>query len=137
MTETQTGTDVMRQFVPASPFARELGLELTAIEDGAASLRMPYDQRRTTMGDVVHGGAIATLIDCAVMAAAWAGAPVPANLRGATVSLTVDYVGAARAEDLTATGRLVRRGAICFCEVDVEGEDGRVVAKGLGKYKLG
>ena len=132
------GSDVMRQFVPASPFARELGIELTDIADGAATLRLPFDPRRTTMGDVVHGGAIATLIDVAVMATAWAGAPVPETMRGVTVSLTTEFVDVASGEDLVATGRLTRRGrSLCFCEVDVHAPGERLVAKALGTYKLG
>jgi acyl-coenzyme A thioesterase PaaI-like protein len=35
---------------------------------------------------MVHGGAIATLADLTVMAAAWCGAQAPPDLRGVTVS---------------------------------------------------
>jgi len=91
------------------------------------------------MGDVVHGGAIATLIDTAGMAAAWADdseAEVPA---GATLSMTVDYVEAARGGDLLATAEVVRRGrSISFCEITVTEPPGeRVVAKGLITYRFG
>ena len=48
------------------------------------------------MGDVVHGGAIAALLDTASMAAAWADDTVPEAVAGATVSMSVDYVSAAR-----------------------------------------
>jgi uncharacterized protein (TIGR00369 family) len=133
-----TGPDVMRAFLPASPFAADLGLELEEIEDGRATLRLPYAPRLATAGDVVHGGAIATLADCAVMAAAWATDEVPESLRGVTVSLTLDYVDTARGEDLQAHARVARRGrSLCCCEVDVLGADERLVAKGLATYKLG
>lgn len=132
------GSDLVRSFLPTSPFTTMVGIELEEIEDGRASLRMAYNQSRTTYADIVHGGAIATLVDVAIMATAWAGAPVPKTLRGVTVSMSTEFVDAARAEDLTAEGRLVRRGrTLASVEVDVRGADQRMIAKALGTYKIG
>ena len=44
-----------------------------------------------TVGDMVHG-AIATLADLTVMAAAWCGAQAPPELRGVTVSMALDFM---------------------------------------------
>lgn len=72
------------------------------------------------------------------MATAWAGAPLPEQLRGVTVSLSTQFVDVARAEDLLAEGRVIRRGrTLTSVEVDVRGADGRTVAKALGSYKIG
>lgn len=132
------GSDAMRAFIPASPFSALLGLQLDHIEDGCARVRMPYDAARTTYADIVHGGAIAALVDVAVMAAAWAGAPLPDRLRGVTTSLSTQLVDVARAEDLLAEGRVIRRGrTLTSVEVAVRGADGRTVAKALGSYKIG
>jgi acyl-coenzyme A thioesterase PaaI-like protein len=50
----------------------------------------------------------------------------------------VSFVAAARAQDLVADARVVRRGkTICFCEVDVTDGGDTTVAKGLVTYKLG
>jgi uncharacterized protein (TIGR00369 family) len=128
----------MHQFLPASRFVATLDLQLEEIGDGTARMRMPFDEDRTTYGDVVHGGAIASLIDTTAMVTAWAGAPLPEQTRGATVSLSLEYVDGARGEDLVATGRTIKRGrSLCFCEIDVAGEDGRPVAKALATYKMG
>jgi acyl-coenzyme A thioesterase PaaI-like protein len=70
----QSRADVIRAFIPASPFARELGIELVDLRLDEAELRLPYEPRLATLGDVVHGGAIAALLDTAGMAAAWSGA---------------------------------------------------------------
>lgn len=137
-TTPRDGSDLMREFFRHSPFGRELDVTLEEIEDGRALIRMPYDERRTTYGDIVHGGAIAGLVDIAIMTAAWAGAPVPEKLRGVTISLSTEFVDAARAEDLFAEGRVVRRGrTLTACEVDIRGADGRTVARALGTYKVG
>ena len=128
----------MRQFVPNSPFAAALGIELVDVGDDRAELRLPWRADLATMGDLAHGGVIATLADMAVMAAAWATEDAPDSLRGVTVSITVNYLDGARGEDLSAVGSVVRRGkSLCTCEADVRGADGRTVARALATYKLG
>jgi uncharacterized protein (TIGR00369 family) len=43
------------------------------LDDDEVRLRLPWDPSNVTIGDMVHGGAIATLADLTVMAAAWCG----------------------------------------------------------------
>ena len=135
---TQTRSETIQAFIPNSPLVGHLGIELAAIEPDRAVLRLPYRPELATIGDVVHGGAIAALLDTASMAAAWADDTVPDALAGATVSMSVDYLAAARAVDLTATARAVRRGrSLCFCEMEVTQPDGGVIAKGLAVHRFG
>ena len=135
---TQTRREIIRAFVPNSPFVGLLGIELVDVEPDRARLRLPYRPELATIGDVVHGGAIAALLDTASMAAAWSDDTVPESVAGATVSMSVDYVAAARGVDLLATGRAVRRGrSLCFCEVEVTEPDGGVIAKGLAVHRFG
>ena len=131
--------DVIREFVPASPFVGRLGARLAALEPDRAVLALPFSAENATVGDVVHGGAIAALIDTAGMAAAWADATtVPESLAGATVSMSVDYTAAARGVDLEASARVLRRGrSLCFCEVEVTDRAGAIVAKGLVTHRYG
>lgn len=69
--------------------------------------------------------------DTAGMAVTWSDDQVPELLGGSTVSLTVNFVAAARGQDLRAVARTVRRGrSLCFSEVEVTDPDGRVVATG-------
>ena len=84
----------------------------------------------------MHGGAIASLIDSAGVVAVWSNVP-PEITRGATASMTVNYLAAAEGVDLTAEARIVRRGrSVVFVEVDVSSPDGEPVAKGTLVYKL-
>lgn len=132
------GTDVMRQFLPASPFPAHLGIELVEIDDGQARLRLPFRDEVVTIGTVVHGGAIATLVDTAAMAAAWAGAEVPDRLRGSTVGLTISYLAPADGVDVTASAEVVRRGRrLATVRVDATTDDGTLVATALVTYQLG
>jgi uncharacterized protein (TIGR00369 family) len=109
-----------------------------AIEDGRAELRLPYRAELATMDDIVHGGAIASLIDTAGMAATWSDDAEPESLAGSTVSLNVNYLSAARGKDLTAVATVSKRGrAMVFSDVRVTEPDGRLVATGSVVQRLG
>lgn len=133
-----TRRELIEAFVPQSPLVRHLAIELRALRPDEAELALPFSESVVTIGDVVHGGAISALIDTAAMAAAWSDETVPESIAGSTVALSVDFVAAARGEDVVARARVVRRGkSLCFCEVTAEGSDGQVVAKGLVTYRFG
>lgn len=133
-----SGADIIRQFLPTSPYVGHLGIQLTDMQPDVATLTMPFTDSLVTIGTTVHGGAIASLIDTAAMVAAWSGATVTGNPRGTTVSLTVNYLAAADGEELCATARVLRRGrSLVYLDVDVHNASGTLVAKGLVTYKLG
>jgi uncharacterized protein (TIGR00369 family) len=135
---TPTGADVMAQFIPQSPFVAKLGVVIDKLDDDEVRLRLPWDPTNTTIGDMVHGGAIATLADLTVMAAAWCGAQVPDNMRGVTVSMALDYMAPARATELIGVGRVLRRGrSLVNCEAEILDPAGTLVAKALATYKVG
>src|SRR5437879_13921920 len=127
----------MPGFRASSPCGAHPGIRLVGLGPGRATLRLPFREALVTAGDVGHGGAIRALVDTTAMATAWSTADAPANLRGTTVALSVDFVTAARAQDLTAVGRVIRRGrTLVFCEVEVR-DASQVVAVSLVTYKLG
>jgi uncharacterized protein (TIGR00369 family) len=133
-----TRREVIEAFVPESPFAARLGIRVERIALDEAELVMPYEEGLATIGDVVHGGAIASLLDTAGMVGAWANDDVPENLSGSTVGLAVDFVAPARGSRLRARASVIRRGGrLCFVEVDVTDEADRPVAKGLVTYAYG
>jgi uncharacterized protein (TIGR00369 family) len=135
---TQTGAEVMAQFIPSSPFVAKLAIVAEKLEADEVRLRLPWDPSNVTIGDMVHGGAIASLADVAVMAAAWAGADVPDSLRGVTTSMSMQFLAAARSCDLIAIGRVLRRGkTLVNCDVDVVTPEGEAVAKAIATYKVG
>jgi uncharacterized protein (TIGR00369 family) len=137
-TPTPTGADIIRHWLKTSPFVGYLSIGLVALEPGKATLRLPYDKTVTTIGTVVHGGAIATLLDSAGAAAAWSDAEVPANVRGTTVSLSISYLAAADDEDVLATARVLSRGrSLVYLDIDATTASGKAVAKGLATYKIG
>jgi uncharacterized protein (TIGR00369 family) len=135
---SQTRADIIRQFLPESPFVGHLGIQLTDMQPDVATLRLPFADSLITIGTTIHGGAIASLIDTAAMVAAWSDDSVPDNLRGTTVSLTVTYLAPAEHEDIQATARVLQRGRnLVYLDVEVQGVSSKSIARGLVTYKLG
>lgn len=133
-----TGAEVMAQFIPQSPLVTKLGIVAEVLDAPEVRLRMPWDPSNTTLADMVHGGAIATLADVTVMAAAWSTEQSPESLRGVTISMSVQYLAPARSTDLVAVGRVLHRGkSVVHCEVEVTTPAGDPVAKAVGTYKIG
>jgi uncharacterized protein (TIGR00369 family) len=132
------GAELMAAFLPASPFVGRLGVQAVELGDDSATLRLPWDPENTTVGDLVHGGAIAALVDMTIMTTAWCGAELPVNWRGVTVSLALQYLAPAQSTDLVSRGVVRRRGrSLVNVDVTVTDAEGAAVASALGTYKIG
>ena len=124
-------------FIVGSPYARHLGIVTEGIEPDRVRLRLPYRDALTTIGDMVHGGAIAGLVDVAATAACWASPTVDPSARGTTIGLTINYLNAGRGQDLIATAEVIQRGrSIVISEVSIRALDETVVARAVVTYKL-
>lgn len=133
-----SGADMIRQFLPTSPYVGHLGMRLTDMQPDVATLTLPFTEQLITIGNTIHGGAIASLIDTTAMVATWSGAEASANPRGSTVDLSIAYLAPAQGEDIEATARVLRRGrSLVYLDVEVRGTSGTLIAKGLVTYKLG
>ena len=64
---SQTRADIIRQFLPTSPYVGHLGIQLTNMQPDVATLTLPFADSLITIGTTMHGGAIASLIDTAAM----------------------------------------------------------------------
>jgi acyl-CoA thioesterase len=114
-------------------FPRLLGIEIDSVEEGRAVLSVEVRKELKQLQGVMHGGAIASLIDTAV-AFAIIGASAPED-RFTTVELKVNYLAAIREGRVTAEARLIRDGRrIIVAECDVFDDKGRLAAKGLLTY---
>jgi uncharacterized protein (TIGR00369 family) len=119
------------------PFSALLGFQIDEVKKDFCRMRLPFRPELRTNADIVHGGAIASLIDTAGVVAVWSDVS-PDVTRGATASLTVNYLSGAERVDLLAEARVIRRGrSVVFVEVDVTSPSGERIAKGLLTYRLG
>ena len=131
----------MAQFVEMilieSPVAKRLGVRMRSIEPERVVLLLPYDASNITVGSMVHGGVIATLIDIAGAAGSASGADSTKTTRGATTSLVVNYLNAANGIDLEAEATVIKRGRdMNVTEIAVRGPDRTLVATGTVTSKL-
>ena len=131
----------MAQFVEKiliqSPVAQKLGVRMLSIEPERVVLALPYDASNVTVGEMVHGGVIATLIDIAGAAGSASGADSTKTTRGVTTSLVVNYLNAANGIDLEAEATVIKRGRdMTVTEIAVRGPDRTLVATGTVTSKL-
>jgi uncharacterized protein (TIGR00369 family) len=115
---------------------RGLGLSVESLEDGRATLRMPFSDMACREGGIFSGQALAGLADTAMCFAVWM------DGRGrrpvATVDLHVTYLRGAGGEDLLAHAHLVRSGkTLAFTRVDIVlAASGKSVATAIATFGL-
>jgi uncharacterized protein (TIGR00369 family) len=127
----------LRERMCDTPYIGGLGIVIEEWSPAGARLRLPFAEALTNDGRVYHGGAVAALVDTAGAAAVWAGHDFDKGARAATVSLTVNYTGAARRADLVADARCVKRGRdLAFSEIRVADAEGNPVATGSLVYRI-
>jgi uncharacterized protein (TIGR00369 family) len=116
-------------------FPSFIGIEVEDLRADYARMRLSYRPELNQPNGVVHGGALASLIDTVVVPAIGAGYEDPQRML--TLSMAVQYLGAIREEDAIAQGWVSRRGrSIVFCEAVVESASGVLAATGSLVYKV-
>ncbi len=114
-------------------FPRLVGIEIDSMETGRARLSLEVTEKHLQLQGIMHGGAIATLIDTAV-AFAIVSVSEP-GARFSTVELKVNYLSAIKEGRVIADAWLVRDGRrIVVAECDVFDAAGQLAAKGLLTY---
>jgi uncharacterized protein (TIGR00369 family) len=114
-------------------FAKLLGMRLADIRPNEAVIQMEMRDDLRQPSGVLHGGAIATLIDTAMAFA------VRTHLADheytATIDLTVHYLRPHTSGTVTCTAKCVRAGKRIFTvSADVENDKGKLIATGLSTY---
>ncbi len=113
-----------------------LGLDVEEVRKDYCRMRMPFKPELLHPGGIVHGGAIASLMDAVLVPAV--GSVLGPNDRFSTVDLHVQYIGAVQDEDVVAEGWVTRRGRrVVFCESEALGAtSGRLIARSLLTYNV-
>lgn len=120
----------------AHPFWTWIGIEVTSVTDGGATLSIDVQPHHRGGGgtSAVNGGVISALVDAAAGAAAATRNWPPHQV---TIDLGVSYLEPAVGDRIEATARVVSGGRqIIFIEVEVRGEGGRVAALGHASMRL-
>jgi uncharacterized protein (TIGR00369 family) len=123
----------IQKAVKSVPYAKLLGFELDEVSPGAATLGLKIRKDLMQNHGVVHGGAIASLIDTAT---AFAIIPLlTPEEKVTTVDLTISYLRPITKGRVTASAMVVRAGRRLFVvSAQVKGEDGKLAATALSTY---
>ena len=121
-------------FALPMPMSAIMGLIGERIGNDRAQVRMTFQPDQSNSRGEVHGGALATLLDCTLASAARAHDPAAYGV--ATIDLTLHFVAVGRG-DLIATAHCERRGrSISFVRGEARNADGTLVALATGSFKL-
>ena len=122
--------------VDTEPFFTLLGFHPEEVRPDFCRMRMPFKPELQQAGGLVHGGAIASLMDSAAVFAINATVD-PEATQVPTISMTVNYLAPAQQIDLIAEARVIRRGrSIVFSDVEVLAPDNSLIAKAQIVCKL-
>src|SRR2546426_12827701 len=123
----------IRETLSRVPFARLLGIELEEAEPGSATLRLNVRDELRQIHGVVHGGAIASLIDTATAFAIVT--LLEDKEKFSTVDLMVNYLRPLEEGTVTAKARVLRAGRrLITVSADVFDDGGNLAATALSTY---
>lgn len=123
----------VRETLDKVPFAKLLGIELVSVAVGEAVLALSLHEGLKQDSGVVHGGAIASLIDSATAIAIMT--MLSSGERVTTIDLTVSYLRPLIEGRAVATARVLRLGRrVISVSAEVHSESTRLAATALSTY---
>lgn len=136
MNETQlTAAELERlhEAVARIPYARLLGIELIGAERGAATLALNVRDELTRMEGIMHGGAVASLLDTAAAFAVIT--LLEPGQRTVTVDLTIHYLRPVTRGQVRAHARVLRDGRrLVIVSIEVRDQLDALTATAITTY---
>jgi len=115
------------------PFAKLLGIELEDVASGTATLGLEIRDDLKQNNGVVHGGAIASLIDTATAFAIIS--LLPPDEQATTADLTISYLRPLKSGRARATARVIRAGRrLIVVSAELVDDAGKLAATALTTY---
>lgn len=122
-----------RQAFASVPYAKFLGLELGDLAAGDVSVHLDVRSELKQNQGVVHGGAVASLIDTASAFAVLT--QIETHERVTTADLTIHYLRPITSGRMSARAQMVRAGRrLLVLSVDVTNDRGLLVATAVTTY---
>ncbi len=123
----------IREAIESIPYAQLLGIEVVELASGFAKLSLVIKDELKRNYGIVHGGAIASLIDSATAFATLT--LIEAGQRTTTIDLTVNFLRPLSSGRATAIAKVVRGGKrIVVVSAEVQDDAGKLVATALSTY---
>ena len=115
------------------PFAKLIGMELDEVDSGTATLAFDIRDQLKQNNGVVHGGAIASLIDTATAFAIIS--VLPPDEQATTVDLTISYLRPLTKGRARAVAKVVRKGKrLITVSAELFDDAGTLAATALSTY---
>lgn len=122
-------TPTGQQLLDSMPFARTLGIELSACGPAAVVATVAWAPERCTAGGILHGGAVMSLADAAGGLVAFLNLPSGAT-GTTTISSATQFTRGLRSGAAVATARPLHVGRTTIVvETDVRDEAGALLAR--------
>jgi uncharacterized protein (TIGR00369 family) len=117
-------------------FPSLIGMRIEEVRTDYCRMRLPFRDVLEQPAGVVHGGAIASLLDSVVVPAV--GGAYGPGARLSTVDMHVQYMSAVMRDDVVAEGWIVRRGrTVVFCESEARAAStDKIVARALLTFNV-
>jgi len=128
--------DVMKEKMSQAPYPAFLGMVLEEVRKDYSRMRIRYKPELNQPAGVLHGGAVMSLIDTAVVNAILSGVEqLPDQLL--SIDIHTHFLSMVREEDCIAEAEVRHRGRkIVFLNVEVRTASGKLVADGAVSYKV-
>lgn len=123
----------IRESFEKSAFYSNMGFEIIDFEEGKVLLKLPINERLLNVNETLHGGVHAAMLDQVLGMVT----RVTTKTRCATINLNINYLAPSTDGSIFATAKIVQQGyRIVTAEGEVYDEQGKVLAKGIGTFKL-
>jgi uncharacterized protein (TIGR00369 family) len=127
----------VRDLILTTPFIGGMGIVFERYEPDEVIVRLPFREDLTNDGTYYHGGLIASILDTTGAACAWSNHDFEKGTRGATITMSIQYTGAAKRSDLVCHARTTRRRKeLTFTEITATDGDGDIVAHAVQTYRI-
>jgi len=124
-----------RDYQKKIPFVSHLKILTETLGEGTARLSLPVEPHLTNSLGTVHGGAILSLLDCALCTAARTLHPDSTGV--ITIDMSTSFVGGGSGTKLLAEARVVKdTKSMTFVEAEAKNEDGSLVAKAIATVRV-
>lgn len=125
----------MGAWISCAPFERLLNIEIAEASDGRAVLKMPFFIEYAQGGGLMHGGALVSLADTAVVMAIKSLVPVQSHF--ATITMETKFLAPVKRGIITAKARVTaREGRILKGRATVYDEEDRAVMEFSSVFKM-
>lgn len=123
----------LRDALASVPYARLLGIEIVSLTRGAAAMRMPVRPELMRMEGIMHGGALASLMDSASAFAVLT--TLEEGARTVTVDLTIHYLRPISDGTVEARATVLRAGRrVAAVSIEATDDAGKLLATALTTY---